>query len=292
MFEGFQELTLTAGDQTISLVTAGSGPPLLLLHGFPQTRAAWAQTAPLLTEHFTLVIPDLPGYGRSTCPPPDPQNKGQSKRQMADIMVKIMGQLGHEAFHLAGHDRGGRVAYRLTLDHPERVKTLTLLDIATTLDTWEAMDWQAAISAYHWPFLAQPAPLPERMIGADPKAYLHHLLDKWKGRQVTLNVEAIADYEAAIANPKTIEAMAEDYRAGASIDVEIDRESRAQGAHIRCPLQILRGTQYSAAPYRPAWLNWHDAPTEIAFDCGHFIAEEEPEATAKALISHAKTSPS
>ncbi len=288
MFEGFQELEIELEGQKTSLVTAGSGPPLLLLHGFPQTRAAWAQAAPRLTDHFTLIIPDLPGYGRSTCPPPDAEHRGQSKRQMADIMCKIMNQLGHDSFHLAGHDRGGRVAYRLTLDHPELVKTLTLLDIATTLDTWEAMDWQAAISAYHWPFLAQPAPLPERMIGADPKAYLHHLLEKWKGRQALLKPEAIADYEASIGNPKTIEAMAEDYRAGATIDMEIDHKSREEGKQITCPLLIIRGSQYAAKPFLPAWQSWAGNVEEITLDCGHFIAEEEPEATANALISQAK----
>ncbi|QHQ35997.1 alpha/beta fold hydrolase [Algicella marina] len=286
MFEGFQELEVDDAGQRTSVLIGGSGPPLLLLHGFPQTRAAWHRVAPLLSGSYTLIIPDLPGYGRSTCPPPDPRHIGQSKRHMAGVLCRLMDHLGHDSFHLAGHDRGGRVAYRLALDHSRRVRSLTLLDIMTTLDTWEAMDWQAALAAYHWPFLAQPAPLPERMIGADPSAYLHHLLARWQGREASLDASAIADYETSIRNPATIEAMAEDYRAGATVDVEIDRASREERAGISCPLLILRGSQYAARPFLQAWRRWAPDAREVCFDCGHFIAEEMPEETAAALRDH------
>lgn len=286
MFEGFEDLRVDVSGLEIACYTGGEGPPLLLLHGFPQTRHAFAALAPLLAPHVSLIIPDLPGYGASSTGPADAQHTAQSKREMARVVKELMASLGHDSFALAGHDRGGRVAYRLALDHPQCVTHLALLDIATTLDTWEAMDWQAAIRAYHWPFLAQPAPFPEEMIGRDPPAYLDHLLTRWKGAGFSFPPEVLSAYRAAISQPATIAAMAEDYRAGASTDVAIDKASRAEGARITCPLLLLRGTQYEPRALTPFWQGWADDITEITFDCGHFIAEEVPERAADALLSH------
>ncbi len=287
LFDGFLHRRIAAEGCEIDLVTAGDGPPLLLLHGFPQTRAAWHRVAPALAERFTVVVPDLPGYGRSTAPEPDSDHMGQAKRTTAAAMRAMMAALGHDRFALAGHDRGGRVGYRLALDVPEAVSRLVLLDIMTTLDTWEAMDWQAALAAYHWPFLAQPAPFVEAMIGNDPGFYLDHLIDRWIGAGNTLHPEALADYHAAIRDPRVIAQMAEDYRAGATRDVEIDAADRAAGRQLACPLLILRGIQYQGRPLAPAWTGWAGEVTEIAFDCGHFIAEEAAADCADAIAGFA-----
>ncbi|MEO0389163.1 MAG: alpha/beta hydrolase, partial [Pseudomonadota bacterium] len=240
MFEGFAHHRIAVNGTDIDLVAGGSGPPLLLLHGFPQTRAAWDGVAQRLLPHYSLVIPDLPGYGASQAPDPTPAHDSQSKRRMAATLIAVMTALGHQRFFLAGHDRGGRVAYRMALDWPGRVAGLALLDIMTTLDTWEAMDWQAALAAYHWPFLALPPPTPERMIGADPAAYLDHLIDRWKGRGAALPAPALAAYHAAFAKPAVIAAMCEDYRAGADIDIRHDRADRTAGRRIDLPLLVLR----------------------------------------------------
>ena len=286
MFEGFRHHRIPTDGAEIDLVTGGSGPPLLLLHGFPQTRAAWARVAPLLSSDFTLIIPDLRGYGRSAGPGADPEHIGHSKRAMARDMVEVMDTLGYDSFALAGHDRGGRVAYRLAFDHAERVRALALLDIMTTLDTWEAMDWRAAIAAYHWPLLAQPAPLPERIIGADPVAYLDHLIMRWQGRDAQLDPDAMTDYRNAIKTAEVIEAMVEDYRAGASIDVDIDRADREAGTRLAPALLVLRGAQYAPGSFLPAWQRWTDDVREVVLDCGHFIAEERAEETAAELHRH------
>ena len=287
MFAGFAHHRVGTGDAQIDLLTAGDGPPLLLLHGFPQTRAAWHLVAPILAQDFTVVVPDLRGYGRSSGPEPSADGATHSKRAMAADAVAVMDALGIGRFAVAGHDRGGRVAYRLALDHPERVSRLALLDIMTTLDTWEAMDWRAAIAAYHWPFLAQEAGFVEDMIGRDPGAYLDHLLRRWCGQGARIAPQALEDYRAAMAKPAVIAAMAADYRAGAGIDVELDRADRARGARIAGPLLVLRGSQYEPRPLKPAWQRWCEEVDEQVFDCGHFIAEEVPESCAAALRAHA-----
>jgi len=286
MFDGFTSHSINTGASRIDLVMAGQGPPVLLLHGFPQTRAAWHLVAPQLAREFTVVVPDLPGYGRSTGPAPTPDGATHSKRAMAADMIAVMTHLGFDAFHLAGHDRGGRVAYRLALDHPDRVRGLALLDIMTTLDTWEAMDWQAAIAAYHWPFLAQQANFVEGVVGRDPIGYLDHLLDRWIGQGAQLADAALAEYRTAISRPEVIAAMAADYRAGAGIDRDLDAQDRAAGKTLSPPLLVLRGQQYEPRPLAPAWAGWGAQVAERAYDCGHFIAEEQPDACAADLKAH------
>ncbi len=282
MFEGFDQHRIEVEGLGLSVRTAGSGPPLLLLHGFPETSAAWHLVAPTLTGDFTVVAPDLPGYGASDAPAPNDID-AHSKRRMAGCMMALMQSLGHEDFFLAGHDRGGRVAYRLALDHPQRVRKLALLDVATTLDTWEGMDWEQALETYHWPLLAQPYPVPERLIGADPIFYLHHLLDRWAGSPDCLAAAAVADYETAFAKPSVLRAMCNDYRAGATIDRDHDAADRAAGRKIACPLLVLRGSRYIASPLADAWRLWAGEVREEAFDCGHFLAEENPDACSAAL---------
>jgi haloacetate dehalogenase len=282
----FEERRIPTGQAEIFLRTGGTGPPLLLLHGYPQSHVMWHAVAPRLRTHFTLVMPDLRGYGESTGPPPDPQHLGYSKRAMAGDMGAIMTALGHGQFLLAGHDRGGRVGYRLALDHPERVRRFAALDILPTLDVWERMDKDSALRTYHWLFLAQPAPLPERLIGRDPEFYLRHLLDRWAGRSDALDPAAVAEYVRHFRKPSVIEAGCEDYRAGATVDLEHDRADRAAGRQLRYPTLVVWARRYlatKAASPVAVWRAWGADVREVALDCGHFVAEEQPEACAVAL---------
>lgn len=258
---------------------------MLLLHGFPQTHAAWHQMAPLLARDFTLIIPDLPGYGASRGPVPDAEHRQYAKRNTARIMARLMSMLGHDRFYVAGHDRGARVGFRLALDHPERVRAYAAVDILPTLAVWENMDWQHALSAYHWPFLAQPAPMPERMIGHDPVFYLDHLIERWAGDSKKLTPEAREAYRTAYRNPDVIAASCADYRAGASTDIVDDRRSRDAGQRIVAPVLALWGRDYLDDGVSPltAWRAWADDVQDIPFDCGHFVPEEQPQACAGAL---------
>lgn len=290
MLDGFtyDRIGVAAGSAEINVAVGGSGPPLLLLHGFPQTHLAWRAVAARLGSRYSLVVADLRGYGDSRGPRPDARHHGYSKRAMAGDMIEVMAALGHERFHLAGHDRGARVAHRLALDYPKSVRRLALLDILPTLAVWEAMDWTSALSTYHWLFLAQPAPMPERLIGYDPDFYLHHLLDRWAGNKALLEEDAIDAYAAAFRRPSVIEAACEDYRAAATIDVEHDRADREAGRRLACPTLLLWGRRYLHAPSGTplsVWQAYADDVRDEAFDCGHFLAEEEPERTAAALAT-------
>jgi haloacetate dehalogenase len=291
MFDGFDSDRIElGGNVSIFYRRGGSGPPLLLLHGYPQTHAIWHKVAPALARHFTLVMPDLRGYGASRGPMPDAAHRQYSKRMMAGDMVALMDKLGYSEFNLAGHDRGARVAYRLTLDRPECVRRLASLDTVPTIDIWEGMNAAEALATYHWPFLAVPAPLPERLIGGDPDFFVRHLLERWAGDANLLDPEAVAQYIAQFRNPATVTATCEDYRAGASCDWEDDRADRDAGRRIGCPVLVLWGRGYIGHPsassgVSPAaiWQRWADDVSEVSLDCGHFIAEEEPERTAAAL---------
>ena len=286
MFESFEEHRISTREAEMFVLTGGAGPPVLLLHGYPQNHVVWHTVAPRLRDRFSLVIPDLRGYGDSKGPPPDPQHVKYSKRAMAEDMVEVMTALGHERFMLAGHDRGGRVAYRLALDYPERVSRFAAVDIIPTLDVWERMDQDTALRTYHWPFLAQPAPLPERLVGQDPEFYLRHLLERWAGRREALDPAAVAEYIRNFRRPSVIEATCEDYRAGATVDLEHDRADRDARRRIGCPTLVLWGRQYlSAKAPSPVevWRAWAEDVCEVALDCGHFVAEEQPEACALAL---------
>jgi len=288
MFEGFGERCIALGEAEVFCRTGGAGPPLLLLHGYPQTHVAWHRVAPRLMRHFSLVIPDLRGYGQSRGPRPDPEHRHYAKRAMAADMAKLMSALGHERFALAGHDRGARVGFRLALDHAARVERFAALDIIPTLDVWEQMDADKALATYHWQFLAVPAPVPERLIAADPDFYIRHLLDRWVGRPDALHPQAVAAYLQQFHNPETVAATCEDYRAGAGIDRREDAEDRRSGRKIACPVLVLWGRRYlsskTASPLG-AWRKWADDVREIAFDCGHFVAEESPDDCAAALLA-------
>jgi haloacetate dehalogenase len=291
MLDDFETRRISLAEAEIFLRIGGRGPPLLLLHGYPQTHLIWHRIAPTLARSFTLVMPDLRGYGRSKGPPPDAEHRTYSKRSMAGDMIAVMERLGFKRFRLAGHDRGARVAYRLCLDHPERAEKVAVLDVVPTLEVWDEMDWQRALGTYHWPFLAVPAPLPERLIGAEPEFFVRHLIQRWAKRAEALDPEAVADYVAQFHDPAVLSATCEDYRAGASIDREHDLADRQAGRKIACPLLVIWGRDYSASAASPAevWRRWADRVEEVALDCGHFIAEEEPQACADALIDFFRT---
>jgi haloacetate dehalogenase len=286
MFEGFEKQRVATRNAHLFVVSGGSGPPLLLLHGYPQTHTMWHAVAERLHGSFSLIVPDLRGYGDSTGPGPDVEHVNYSKRAMAEDMVDLMTKLGHQRFLVAGHDRGGRVAYRLALDHPDKVVRLAVLDIVPTYDVWDRMDGRAAMRGYHWQFLAQPAPLPERMIGRDPDFYARHLLDRWAGRREALEPAAVGEYLRHFRKASVIQASCEDYRAGATIDLEHDRADREAGRKIGCPTLVVWGRRYltvKASSPLDVWRGWATDVRDVPLDCGHFLAEEEPEACASAL---------
>lgn len=285
MLDGFARHRIEVDGATIHLRSAGQGPPLLLLHGYPQSHVMWHRVAPRLAERFTVVVPDLRGYGDSAKPRGDGAHHAYSKRVMAQDQVTVMRRLGHERFAVAGHDRGGRVAYRLALDHPERVTRLAVLDIVPTKTVFDAVDRRVATDTFHWFFLIQPHDLPERLIGGDPEFFLRHLLDRWSGDGLApFAPEALADYVRCFRDPATIHATCEDYRAGASVDYEADAADHGR-RRIACPVLVLWGGKGRVERRDPlvAWREWADDVRGGPLPCGHFLAEEAPQATAEAL---------
>ena len=284
MFEGFERKRIRTSGADIHLVTGGVGPPLLLIHGYPQTHIMWRKVAPRLAQRFTVVAPDSRGYGDSSKPPGGDRGVGYTKRAMARDLVEVMSELGFERFAVAGHDRGGRVAYRMALDHSQRVKRLVTLDMIPTLDTWEQMSQRAGVFAYHWYFLAQPAPFPERLIGADPQYFLRHTLDSWCGTKGAIEEEAVRAYVDAF-TPDAIRASCDDYRAGAYYDAQIDQEDRDVGRRMACPVLALWGDREGTRRgHLEAWGRWADDVRGGAIACGHFLPEEAPEAVVDEML--------
>lgn len=288
MFEGFEARRVPTGGTEIFVRVGGAGPPLLLLHGYPQTHAMWHRVAPALAERFTVVCADLRGYGDSGKPPSDPRHEAYAKRATARDMVEAMTALGFERFAVAGHDRGGRVAHRLCLDHAARVERAAVLDIVPTRTLFENTDQAFATGYYHWFFLIQPEPLPERMIGADPLFYLHHKLGQWSGGKDKAWVapEALAEYERCFADSAVIHASCEDYRAAATVDLEHDEADRDR--RIACPLLVLwgeRGLMHRRFDVLATWREKAAGSVEgRALPCGHYLAEERPEETTAELL--------
>jgi len=265
------------------------GPPVLLLHGFPQSHAMWHRVAQALAARYRLVLADLRGYGDSDKPPPEPDHAQQSKRVMAADLIALMRALGHPRFAVVGHDRGGRVAHRLALDHAGALDKLVVIDIAPTLDMYSATDLRFATAYYHWFHLIQPAPLPERMIGGDPRFYLHHKLGGWGGSGALdfIEPDALAEYERCFATQAAIRGACEDYRASATIDLAHDRASRAAGEKIQCDTLLLwgeRGVVNRLFDPVALWQAQCARPlSALRLPGGHYLAEELPSATAEAL---------
>jgi len=289
-FEHFEERRFALGGAEIAARLGGDPgkPALLLLHGFPQTHGMWHRVAQRLRHDFFLVLPDLRGYGDSSHAPGLPDHSNYSKRALAQDFIEVMDTLGIAEFALCGHDRGGRVAHRLALDHPARVTKLCVIDIAPTLDMYARTDFDFARAYYHWFHLIQPTPLPELMIGGNPRAYLHAKLGGWgSGGLGHIEPRALAEYERAFCRPEAIHTACEDYRASAGIDLEHDRESRARGHKIACDTLVLWGehgvVQRLFQPLALWQAQCSGAVTGWAMPAGHFIPEQLPEETAAAL---------
>jgi haloacetate dehalogenase len=290
LFAGFAVRRIAVPGVEIFARIGGAGPPLLLLHGYPQTHHCWHAVAGRLAEHRTVVAADLRGYGASSVPEVDPAHHAYSKRQMAADMVALMRALGHDRFAVAGHDRGGRVAYRMALDHPGAVTRLLALDIVMTAQVWRGMDQAVAIKSYHWPFLAQPHPLPETLINANPAFYADWTLASWtRPRNLSCFAPAALErYRALLADPARVRAVCEDYRAGATVDRELDEGDLAAGRRIACPMLALWGSDYvgrGAASPLALWREIADDVSGEAIEAGHFLAEEAPEATVSAMLA-------
>ena len=295
MFGGFETRRIDTGETEIHTIVGGNGPPLLLLHGYPQTHVIWHRVAPRLAERFTVVAPDLRGYGDSAKPEAGDDHANYTKRAMARDQVAVMAALGFDRFAAACHDRGARVGYRLALDHPDRLSRLALLDITPTVDQFSRATKDFALGSYHWFFLAQPAPFPETLIGARPEFFLRHTLRSWAADAGAFTDEAMAEYLRCFSDPETIRATCDDYRAGAGLDCEYDEADLAAGNKITCPLLVLwgeagrwgrRGAGGGERGRRilDIWRQWAVDVEGRGLACGHFIPEEAPAETLAALL--------
>lgn len=287
--EGFTEERVVLDEVTLSVHRAGAGKPLVLLHGYPQNHMCWAQVAPEFAKRFQVIVPDFRGYGTSDAPPDDADHTVYSKRRMAQDVVELLDRLGIAQCALLCHDRGARVGYRLALDHPQRVSRIGIIEVVPTLDFWEAWDADLALKAYHWTFLAQPAPLPESLINAAPEAYVRETLARWTldGTLNAFRPDALDSYLAQARDPARVAAMCADYRAGATTDQRLDAEDRAAGRRITAPLHFLWARSgFPAQTGDPAaiWRRWADRVTDASCDCGHFAMEEAPSAVLDAFL--------
>jgi haloacetate dehalogenase len=287
MFEGFTMEHVPVPGGTMRLRHGGSGPPLLLLHGNPQTHAMWHLVAPTLAKDFTVICPDLRGYGFSHKPPVSDDHLAYSKREMARDMIAIMDHFGHRRFRLAGHDRGARLSHRIALDYPDRVERLAVLDIIPTLEHFERADMAFGLGYYHWFWLAQKHPWPEWLINKAPEEWWNQHTSREPRSNDLFHPEALADYLAAARQPAMISGMCEDYRAACSIDLVHDRDSRARGEKIQCPLLVLWGAKASIQKWYDALAIWRtyaaNGVTGGSVPSGHYLAEEAPDAVLDAF---------
>lgn len=286
MFEGFALHHVDTGEATIRARIGGKGPGLLLLHGNPQTHLMWHRIAPRLAERFTVVAADLRGYGESSKPPTTPDHEPYSKRAMARDQVALMRHFGFSTFAVAGHDRGGRCAYRLALDHAEKVEKLAVLDILPTWEHYRRAEQIFAMGYWHWFFLPQPYPLPEKLIGGDPDWFFRRNWPAAAEPPEFFAPEAIEDYLRAFRDPRTVHAICEDYRAGATYDSRLD-EADFGRRRIQCPLLVLwaaKGILPKLYDTIEVWRGWADDVRGEAIDSGHYMAEERPDETLRALL--------
>ena len=296
MFDNFTKTRIKANGASINLVHGGAGPPLLLLHGYPQTHVEWHKIAPKLADHYTVVAPDLRGYGDSEKPPaPEGDLSIYCKRTTAQDQVEVMEKLGFESFHVVGHDRGARVGHRMTLDHPERVRTFTSLDVVPSQAAFDHMDSQLSFAWFHWHLMRQPSPLPETLIGNSAQVYLDFLLEQWTAIDGSITDEAYAEYLRCFNNPETIRATCLDYR---GIEIDLMHDEADRGRKLTCPVLLLWGSNMVK---RPGWQTgasldmltvWRDRAIDVrgkALDCGHFLPEELPEETTVELLAFLAT---
>ena len=289
MFEGFNQIQIETTGTTINLVQGGTGPAVLLLHGYPQNHVMWHKIAPLMAKRFSLVIPDLRGYGDSGKPAANGNHNVYCKRATARDQVEVMAELGHRSFHVVGHDRGARVGHRMALDNGDVVRTFTSLDVMPSKAAFDNMDSDLAFAWFHWHLMRQPEPLPETLIGNSAQFYLDYLLERWTGVKGSISSEAYAEYLRCFSNPQTIRATCADYRA---IELDLIHDEADQGKTLNCPMLVLWGSNTAK---RPGWQTgrsldmlsaWRERATQVrgrAIDCGHFLAEEAPDEIIKEL---------
>ncbi len=292
MFEGFTHTRVKANGVSINLVHGGSGPPLLLLHGYPQTHVEWHKVAPRLAERYSVVAPDLRGYGDSDKPPAAADDFSvYCKRTTAEDQVQVMAALGFDAFHLVGHDRGVRVGHRMALDHPDRVRSLVSLDVVASQAAFDHMDSALAFAWFHWVLMRQPAPLPETLIGNSVETFFDFLMERWTAVEGAVTPEARAEYLRCFRDPETIRATCMDYR---SIDLDLVHDEADRGRKLACPVLVLWGGNMAK---RPGWqtgkrldmlATWRERAESVsgrALDCGHFLPEEAPEETTAEILA-------
>lgn len=293
-FEDFVPFSVAVGDVEIHGVKGGDGPPLLLLHGHPQTHLIWARCATQLAQHFTVIATDLRGYGASSKPPSDETHAAYSKRAMAADQVAVMRHFGFERFLVCAHDRGARVAHRMALDHPDAVERLMLLDIAPTLAMYEATDRTFATLYFHWFLLIQPEPLPEVLIGANTDVYVDRVMGSRHAGLAPFDPTALAAYRDALRAPGAVHAMCEDYRASATIDLEDDRADLERGNKIACPLRVLWGEHGVIERCFVPLDEWRRVARDVSgrtLPCGHYIPEEAPDALVAEMLAFFETVP-
>jgi len=290
MFEAFSDARIKTTGTEIALVHGGSGPPLLLLHGYPQTHVMWHKVAPGLAKRFTVVAPDLRGYGDSGKPPSDGGLSVYCKRTTAMDQVEVMDSLGFEAFHVVGHDRGARVGHRMALDYPERVRTFTSLDVMPSQAAFDNMDSGLAFAWFHWHLMRQPPPLPETLIGSNARFFLDFLLERWTAVEGAIPPEAYSEYLRCFSNPETVRATCMDYRA---IELDLQHDEVDRSRKLTCPVLVLWGENMAK---RPGWQTgsrldmldaWRERAEDVrgrAINCGHFLPEEAPTETARELL--------
>ena len=290
MLTDFQAAQIETGETSIFIRHGGSGPPVLLLHGFPETHLMWREIAPALARDFTVVCADLRGYGKSGCPASTTDHAPYSKRAMARDMVAVMKQLGVERFAVVGHDRGGRVAYRLALDHPDLIEGVAVLDVLPTETVWARADARFALAFWPWVLLAQPEPLPETILVANTDAIVENALSQWGSPADVFPAELRAAYSESLKDEQHAHAICEEYRAAAEIDREHDKADLESGREIQCPLLALWSGQGALETWYAdeggplaLWTEWADDVRGHAIDAGHFFPEEKPELTVEIL---------
>jgi haloacetate dehalogenase len=280
MFEGFTLTTKRVNSVIINYRIGGSGPGLLLLHGHPQTHVIWHKVSPALARHFTVVAADLRGYGDSEKPLADPEHLNYSKREMARDQAELMRALGFDRFSVLAHDRGARVAHRLGMDHAGSVERMILLDIAPTLDMYEATNEAFARAYWHWFFLIRPAPLPETLLAGNPEMYIQSVMGGRSAGMKPFTNEALAEYIRCLGLPGTARGICEDYRASAGIDLEHAREDIAANRKLTCPLLVMWGRDGAVGKLLDPVAKWKNVATDVrghALPGGHYIAEEIPD---------------
>lgn len=289
MFDNFESSKIKVNGININYKIGGKGTPILMLHGYPQTHIMWRKIAPLFSKDYTVICPDLRGYGDSDKPPSDIRHRNYSKKVMAQDQADLMKKLGFENYILLGHDRGARVAHRLGLDYKEKINKIVLMDIVPTNHVFDNANQKLATKYYHWFFLIQKSPFPEKMIEKDPEFYLRSKLFMWGLNEQYISEDAISEYLRCFSNPETIRASCEDYRAGASIDM--NDHNRDKHLKIECPLLVLWGKKGTVEElYNPieVWKKWANNVKGCSIDCGHFLPEERPKETYDNIIRFLK----